>query len=464
VSLDGEVEGTKAAVLPERGGYGLRQGVLSPMEVLAQSISTIAPSTSPTLTVPLVFALAGVGTCLAYGLAMVAMVLVALCIAVFARDSASPGSLYVYTRDTLPPVFAAVTAWALFFAYVMIAASCVGGFLNYAYVLLGGWGTRVPAVSLALFVCVCAELVAYRDVKISARVMLWVEAVSVALILVVVGLTLARHGARVDWAQVKGTGATAGQIRLGVVLAMFSFVGFESATTLGAEAKHPLKTIPRAVVLSALLAGALFLVCAYAEVIGFRSAGMDLGANTAPFRVLAEAVGLRSVGVIIDAGVLVAMFAAVLGCVMAASRVAMLMAHAGLVSKRLTRTHARHDSPVVASVVASVLAFVPVSVLVSLHVSGADVYGYLGTLAVFGFLTAYLTVVVAMVVHLQKRARLRVSSALLASAACAAMLAAIVGSVYPVPSGAYRWLPFVYAAYVVMGIAWFAVTTRRRRA
>jgi amino acid transporter len=140
---------------------------------------------------------------------------------------------------------------------------------------------------------------------------------------------------------------------------------------------------------------------------------------------------------------------------MAASRVAMLMAHAGLVSKRLTRTHARHDSPVVASVVASVLAFVPVSVLVSLHVSGADVYGYLGTLAVFGFLTAYLTVVVAMVVHLQKRARLRVSSA---------MLAAIVGSVYPVPSGAYRWLPFVYAAYVVMGIAWFAVTTRRRRA
>ena len=37
---------------------------------------------------------------------------------------------------------------------------------------------------------------------------------------------------------------------LGVVLALFSFVGFESATALGDEAINPLLTIPRAVVRS----------------------------------------------------------------------------------------------------------------------------------------------------------------------------------------------------------------------
>ena len=49
-------------------------------------------------------------------------------------------------------------------------------------------------------------------------------------------------------------------VRLGVVLALFSFVGFESATTLGAEARNPLKTIPRAVVQSAFFTGLFFIV------------------------------------------------------------------------------------------------------------------------------------------------------------------------------------------------------------
>ena len=65
--------------------YGLRQEVLSPMETLAQSVSTMAPTTTPAATIPLVCALAGNGTWLAYVLATVAVLLVALCIARFAR-------------------------------------------------------------------------------------------------------------------------------------------------------------------------------------------------------------------------------------------------------------------------------------------------------------------------------------------------------------------------------------------
>ena len=47
-------------------GYGLHKGVLGPMETLAQSVSAMAPSTSPSLTIPLVFALAGNGTWFVY--------------------------------------------------------------------------------------------------------------------------------------------------------------------------------------------------------------------------------------------------------------------------------------------------------------------------------------------------------------------------------------------------------------
>ena len=78
--------------------YGLRANALSPMETLAQSISTIAPTATPVATIPLVCALAGNGTWLAYLLATTAFSWSPSASASFARYSASPGSLYTYAR------------------------------------------------------------------------------------------------------------------------------------------------------------------------------------------------------------------------------------------------------------------------------------------------------------------------------------------------------------------------------
>ena len=438
-------DGPKTAVSPS---FGLRAGTLSPLETLAQSVSTIAPSTSPTLTVPLVFALAGEGTCLAYALALGLIVLVALCVAQFARESASPGSLYEYTRGSLSPAFAALTAWALFFAYAMTAASVIGGFLNYAYVFLGRLGPHVPAALLACATAGIATWVAYRDVKISARLMLWIETISVVLIACVIALTLIRHGLHLDRTQFDLHHMSFGRLRLGGMLAIFSFVGFESATTLGAEARNPLRTIPRAVIGSALLAGAFFLVCSYGEVLGFRGAPTSLATSTAPMRFLANQAHVGLAGVIIDAGVLVSMLAATLACVIAASRVLLLMAHNGLAHGRLRHTHRHNQTPGPASLVAGTAALLPALVLVARGVSGADIYGWMGTLAVFGFLTAYLLTAVALAVHLRRRRRLSIGTLALTAAAISAMLIALAANVYPLPDAPYRYFPFLYLIYL----------------
>ena len=130
---------------------------------------------------------------------------------------------------------------------------------------------RSLAVLLAVLVTGVSVWIACRDVKISARLMLWIEATSVFMIITLVALVLVRHGFHVDSDQLHLRGMTGSGLRLGLVLALFSFVGFESATTLGAEARDPLKTIPRAVIQSSLLGGAFFTVCAYTEVLGFAS-------------------------------------------------------------------------------------------------------------------------------------------------------------------------------------------------
>jgi len=206
-------------------GYGFRRGVLSPMETLAQSVSTIAPTTTPAATIPLVCALAGNGTWLAYLLATIAVLLVALCISRFARYSASPGSLYRFASMILPPWLGAVVAWSLLLAYIATGASVIGGFYHYASLLLLRTPVHVTSpVLLALSVTAISVWIAWRDVKISARLMLWIEAMSVSAILVVVALVLVRHGWHADWQQFHLSGMTRSGLRLGLVLALFSFV------------------------------------------------------------------------------------------------------------------------------------------------------------------------------------------------------------------------------------------------
>jgi amino acid transporter len=277
---------------------------------------------------------------LAYVLATVAIVLVALCIGRYARHSASPGSLYTYASMTLPPWLSATVAWSLLLAYVATGSSVIGGFYHYANVLLhDATGHLYSSVLLAALVTGISIWIAYRDVKISARLMLWIEATSATIIVIVVVLLLIRHGWHLDWEQLHLHGMTGSGLRLGLVLALFSFVGFESATTLGSEASNPLKTIPRAVLQSSILAGAFFVLCAYAEVLGFHTVGQDLGASQDPMHVVARVSGVPWLGLLIDIGVLVSLFAATLGCITAAARVLLLMAHNGLAHNSLRATH-----------------------------------------------------------------------------------------------------------------------------
>lgn len=370
--------------------YGLRRGVLSPAETLAQSVSAIAPTTTPAMTIPLVFAMAGSGTWLVYLLATAGMALIGVLIGCFARRSASPGSLYKYVTESLPDWASGLAGWALLLAYVTTAVSVTGGFVQYANVLLqAGIGRTAPAALLATIAILIAAIMAYRDIRLSARSMLWLEAASVACILAIVALVLIRHGLHLDTAQFKLQGASVSGMRLGMVLALFSFVGFESATALGEEARNPLKTIPRAVLQSAIGLGFLFVVCAYTEVLGFRGLSENLGQSPAPFHTLAHQVGVSALGIAVDVGAMMSMFACVLACTTAGARVLLTMSHHGLTHAHLTRTHHRNETPHIAVLVTGIVTFVLTVALALRGISGADIYGWMGSLATYGFLTAY---------------------------------------------------------------------------
>ena len=446
----------------QQQGYGLRRAALSPIETLAQSISTISPTATPVATIPLVYALAGNGTWLAYVLATSAIFLVALCVSKFARYSASPGSLYSYASTILPPFISAIIAWSLLLAYVATGSSVIGGFYHYGNLLILDAGNHVvSAVILAVIVTGISVWIAWRDVKVSARLMLWIEAVSVSLILIVIVLVLIRFRHRVDWQQVHLSGMTGSGLRLGLVLAMFSFVGFESATTLGTEARDPLKTIPRAVIQSALLCGTIFTVCAYAEVMGVRAAGQDLATSAAPMRAVADVAGVGIFGLLIDLGALVSLFACTLACITAAARVLLLMAHGGLTHGSLRVTHDRNETPGRAVIVTGIAAVLPVAVLAAGGARGLDVYGWMGSLGTYGFIVSYGLTCFALPKYLRNHGAFRPGAQIIPWLTCLVMLLALAGNLYPIPEGAYGKLPLIFLAYLALGLVWFFWSSRK---
>jgi amino acid transporter len=366
---------------------------------------------------------------------------------------------------TLPKWLSATVAWSLLLAYVATGSSVIGGFYHYANLLLkDATGHVFSAVLLSVLVTGISIWIAYRDVKISARLMLWIEAASVSVIVILVALLLFRHGWRLDQDELHLRGMTGTGLRLGLVLALFSYVGFESATTLGAEARNPLKSIPRAVIQSSLLAGAFFTICAYTEVLGFHLVGQDLGASQAPMYVLARVGGIPVLGLLIDIGALVSLFAGTLACITAAARVLLRMAHDGLAHDLLRTTHPRNRTPSYAVIITGIAAVLLVVALAARGESGLDVYGWMGSLATYGFIVAYALVCLALPRYLQQHNSRSAQARIISVLAAAGMLLALIGNLYPVPEGPYGKLPYIFLAYLVAGLGWFALRGRIRKA
>jgi len=452
---------------PARAPQGsLKHGQLSFADIVAQAVGTIAPSGTPAFVILGVFATAGNGTWLAYLFATLALLLLALNLNVFASRSASPGALYAFAGQGLGPFWGSLSGWALVIAYLFTAGAVISGSVNYAEIVLqslfglspGGQGV---AVLLSLLAIGGAFLIAWRSIKLSTRVSLTVEAVTVVAILVVLVAALIHGGHAVDSRQIRLEGVSRDTLQLGLVLAFFSFVGFESATVLGHEAKEPLRLIPRAVIVTVLSTGIFFVVAGYILVAAFQGAEISLDKTEAPLSVLAQAVGLGVLGPVIAAGVSASFFASALASINAAARVIFLLSRHGILHARAGDAHEVHATPHVAIAISAVIVALLSLPLTLAGVGLLESFAILGTVATFGFLVAYILVSVAAPVYLRQRGELKPINILLAVASVLLLTLPLVGVLYPVPEYPLNLLPYLFVALLAAGTLHFL---RLRRA
>ncbi|QGM99612.1 APC family permease [Methylocystis parvus] len=451
-------DGAAIAVEP-----GLRSDCLSYMEVLAQSISVIAPSTVPAAILGLIFAAAGDATWLSFLIGMLGLVAVSYNINQFARRSASAGSLYSYIVKGLGPTTGVLGGWALLFGYTLTGMSTLCGFSVVSHELLSAYGISLSPLWLYALGASGAFLFAYKDVQLSARAMLFFEGAALAAVLAL-GTIVWRHSDfQIDVAQIRLQGATPGGVLMGVVLVVFAFSGFESSTSLGEEAKDPLRSIPRSVIQSVVVAGLVFIFMAYVTIIGFKDMSADLAKSEAPLSYLATELGWPRLGAFINIGILLSFFSCTLASINSTARIIYAMARHGLMYEALGTAHDKNETPHIAAAVAATITLIVTTSVYLLGASPFESQGYFGTLCSFGFLTAYTLISLAAPAYLYKIGEGGKGALTVSGLAVAFMLVPFLGVIgvpgselFPPPAYPNNLLVWIFLAYMAVAGAWLA--------
>ncbi len=409
--------------------HGLKPDCLSFSEVLAQSFAVIAPTTIPASNIGLIVALSGNGTWLSFLIGLMGLLFVSININQFASRSASPGSLYSYISKGLGSTAGVICGWSLVLAYLFTGMSVLCGFANFSGALIGHLGIHPSSITLLAIGAGISWYAAYKDIQLSAVAMLWMEAASVLLIAILCIIIWAHKGFALDMSQLTLSGTTPGSVATGLVLVMFAFSGFESATSLGDEAKKPLQTIPKSVMGSVILAGLFYVSTTYIEVLGFSGTGVSITQIEEPLGFLSQQAGVGFLGQLVGLGALFSFFACILGSINPAARIFFLMARHGLFHSSLGTAHSSNKTPHVAVTMCSLITFFVPAVMSLFNIKLFESMGYLGAICSYGFLTVYILISVAAPVYLYKIRKLQLRDIVFSILGVAFMTIPVLGSV-----------------------------------
>ncbi|MBA8815508.1 amino acid transporter [Microbacterium halimionae] len=411
--------------------HGLDRRSVGFVDVLAQSVAAVAPAAAATTVVLLVAGISPSATVLSILLAGVLSFLVARTITQFARRFAVAGSTYTYTARGLGAGAGLASGAAILVGYGAIAMFALFGGAYYLTFLLGEIfpGTSGPVVTAFVLLAEAGfvALVLVRGIRVSSRIALVVEVISVTLIVVMLIILLVQIGPIDPAVLVPAVGEwSPAAIAAGSVIALTAFVGFESSATLGVEARSPLRTVPRAIVWTVILSGGLYLVASVAQVAGFAAMGENLAESASPINELAAAYGMGGWAILADAGIAASFLACAIGSTTALTRVLFTMGRDGVLPRVAGRTHRRFGTPIgaiwlslpVITIAPLLLTVAGIEIRDAMHVTIA--------LGGVGYIVAYILVCVSAPVFLRRIGELTLSAAVVAGVSAIALTGALI--------------------------------------
>jgi amino acid transporter len=436
---------------PER----LKANSVSLLGTIGIAVGPQAPTGGINLLPAIMASIVAGAASLSFLLGLVAMIFVAYAFVIFARRIASAGQLYTYTGVSVGSGYGAVTGFAWMIAFIAVAAwlSIQDG--DYLVALFQPLGVTLPWLWMSALMWLVMVVLTFRSMELSAITVVLVEAVGVTLMFIVAAFVIAHGGYAghsLSWRPLTPQGQSFTTVMAGVVFAFTSFSGFESAGSLGEEARRPKWAIPVAIFSALIISGTIYVFMTWVETVGFASPAV-LAHQTTPLVTIAGRYLGSPMRTVMNIAALISGFGAQLACLAAAARVLYALGRDSLAPRargRFTRLHPRFGTPVVPFALASLLSGVIVFAFAFAGPLGSitDVSSYGADIEIL----VYLLVVIAALVFCWKHER-KLQHFIVLIIGVVVMGYIVKDTVYPIPPAPLNYAMYAAFATFALGIA-----------
>ncbi|GAA4150548.1 APC family permease [Leifsonia shinshuensis] len=200
----------------------------------------------------------------AYLVALVVMMFTAVSYGKMAGAIPSAGSAYTYVRESIHPNLGFMVGWTSLIDYVllpMVNCLIIRLYLEQVFPDVPGW------IWVVIYCAVVTALI-YFTMRGTSNVnmILLVFAIVVMTVFVVMVIAQLANGAGdgtvASFKPFFHDGVTLSAVLTGATVVCFSFIGFDAVTMYAEEAKTP-KIMPRAILLTVVIGGAIFLIAGF---------------------------------------------------------------------------------------------------------------------------------------------------------------------------------------------------------
>ena len=452
-------------------GHELRKDSVGTLEVAALSVAGLAPTMAMALGTSFAAIQAGAAVPLAYLLGMFGSLALAYVIVVFTRRVAASGVAFTWIGAVFGKEVGFVAGW-LYAGGWMFATAVV---LALSAVNLNAFVGEVSSANINWFIffiilLVVAAGLSMYGVKLSLRVQLGLEGISMLALFLVMLVVVIKGGASGNSLEpfnpARSPNGWSG-IGFGLIYGFSAFAGFEAGAALGLESRDPKRTIPRAIILSLLVSAGFYIFVTYALSIGY---GVDhasvWAADGTPLDTITKKYTNGGFASVIDLMVAVSAFSAGMGVLALSTRVFFGMGKHGLAPEWVTRTHPTAKTPYIAILVASIVALV-VAAVVGFTAGVSDLIGVTAGANTLAFILIYAAICVAAIWAFGRKTSVPTDVLIKVGVPIVAIVLlgfSMYSSVYPVPPFPFNLAAPLVVAWGIIGVVILFVQRGRGQA
>jgi putrescine importer len=314
----------------------------------------------------------------AYFVTSVAMLFTAISYATLVRAFPHAGSAYFYARRAFGAHVGFLTGWTLMLDYLLLPLInylAIGIYFNAEF-------TSVPAWIFSLGGVVLVTGLVIVGITIVKNINLVLVCVQLAFAAVFVFLAFVRAAQHPESSLLQpfyNFGLQPSQLFAGAAILALSFLGFDTISTLSEEARNPRLAVPRAIVITTLLCGFLFIMISCAAQLTIPDEADITDPDAAAFQIMGLTAG-RWLEVFFLVAYLAGCFGAAIAAQVGVTRILYAMGRDGVLPRRVFGVlSARFNTPVGATLFVA---------LISLSALVADL-ATVATLISFGALAAF---------------------------------------------------------------------------